>query len=111
MDFNFDFNSILLLVVGAFVFPMLKKWFPNLTLPSLPGPTPPAPDQPGPAPAPSWINQLINGIIAALLQKFLPAVQEVVRSELANRPPVQPADQPKIEQLPDGSFKFIPAKK
>lgn len=103
-----DMNSLLYVALGAILIPFLAKL--GIKVP-LPGPSPtPAPDPNTPAPAPFNLSVLINAIVTALIERFLPLVKETVRTELANRPVVTPADQPKIEALADGSFRFIPAK-
>lgn len=104
-----DMNSLLYVALGAILIPFLAKLGIKVPLPG-PSPTPgPTPDPNTPAPAPFNLSVLINAIVTALIERFLPLVKETVRTELANRPVVTPADQPKIEQLADGSFRFIPA--
>lgn len=104
-----DMNSLLYVALGAILIPFLAKLGIKVPMPT-PTPDPNVPPVPAPTPGGFNLSALINAIVTALIERFLPLVKETVRTELANRPVITPADQPKIEQLADGSFRFIPAK-
>lgn len=66
---------------------------------------PPVPSPNGP-PTPSDFSALITQIIKSLLEQLLPSIQEIVRTEVAARPPIKEAVAPVLpvtEVQPDGS--------
>lgn len=82
----------LLLAAGAYlILPRLGVKFPTPT----PGPTPSDP---------SALSGLIDAIVKALLDRFLPAVRQTVRDEIAHRPPVEAVKTPTVERSPDGAL-------
>lgn len=84
---SFDLNSILYLVLGTLLLPLLKRFLPNLKLPNVP--SVPALD----------ISAIVNAIVAALLERLVPQVQEIVRAEVAKRPPSIDTEDEAVKQL------------
>lgn len=108
-------NTLLLLVGVGLALAYKMGWLKQ------PAPPPVDPNNPTPAPSPfpfpldlnTLVSQIVNLLLGKLLPKIptieslQPMVQEVVRSELADRPPVR--EKPPVETLPDGRIVFTPA--
>ena len=99
---NFDMNTLLYVLLGTLILPMLKKIFPNLTIPSKPI-DPNAPPAPTPADTSGIISQIVEALFRMLMERFLPVMQAHIRQEIKQSLVVDPAA-PKIEQTADGKF-------
>ena len=78
----------------------------GINVPWGPKPVDPAnPNPPAPVPAPTSLNAIVEAVLKAVLERFLPHVQEIVRTEIANRPPANGgnASPVSIEAKADGS--------
>lgn len=111
---NFDFSTILYVILGTVLLPMLKKIFPNISLPGTPTPVLP-PVDPNAPPAPitpadstGLVSMIVEAIFKMLMQRFLPVMERSIETKVyeavANRPPVQEGTGPKVSQQPDGSL-------
>lgn len=104
-----DMNSLLYVALGAILIPFLAKL--GIKVP-VPGPAPtPDPNTPTPAPAPFNLSVLINAIVTALIERFLPLVKETVRTELANRPVVTRRTNRRLKPSPMGRSDSSPQRK
>lgn len=90
-------------VVAAIFLPKLGinvPWSPKPVDPNNPTPAP------APAPLPVSLEGLVEAIIKAVLARVLPQIQEVVKVEVANRPPVNAAVPVSVQANADGSAKI-----
>jgi hypothetical protein len=89
----------------ALVVGVLGYFAPRLgiNVPWGPKPVDPANPTPAPAPLPTSLNAIVEAVLKAVLERFLPHVQEIVRTEIANRPPAGGGTPVSIEAKADGS--------
>jgi len=92
----------------AIVVGVLGYFAPRLgiNVPWGPKPVDPAnPTPPAPAPVPTSLNAIVEAVLKAVLERFLPHVQQIVKEEIANRPPVNGGNAApvSVEAKADGS--------
>lgn len=114
--------TLLTLAAGAFLTPLLKRVLDRLgiKLPAnptplpIPNPDPNAPTPPAPAPnqPTDWLSTLVNMLVKALIDRFLPVMEARFEAKmiqaLANRPAIETnPNVVRAVKMGDGNYQLI----